>query len=114
MQTDIRPYWYLGGVVRYRKNIGHDLNQAVAAEFRAELGRQRPLTQAELAKRSGIPVDTLGKLLRGDGMFDVVQVDAIAIGLRLTGHEILARAEAALLTQRGYPDGGQPATGTDL
>ena len=103
MQTDIRLYWYIRSVVRYRKNIGHRLTQAVAAEFRAELGRQRPLTQAELSQRSGIPVDTLGKLLRGEGMFDVVQIDSIATGLHLEGHDVLARAEEALA--RAKPSG---------
>lgn len=94
--VDVSGMAYSGAVVRYAKNIDYPLNQAVAAEFRAELGRQRDVTQAELAERAGVPRDTVGKLLRGEAMFDVEQIDRLALALHLRPDVIFARADASL------------------
>jgi transcriptional regulator with XRE-family HTH domain len=83
-------------VARYTKDVSHPLNQEVATELRAELARHRGLTQQDVVERSGLPVNTVGKVFRGEAMIDVRQLELIALALHIDPHTIMARAERAL------------------
>lgn len=101
-------------MARYSKDIQHPMNQAVAAELRAEMARHKGLTQDDVARRSGESVTTVGKILRGEAMIDVKQLDRLAHALHTQPNVIVARAERAVLAQGGDPSHWQPGTGTDL
>ena len=90
------------------------MNQAVAAELRAELARNKGMTQQDVVERSGLPVNTVGKVFRGEVLIDVKQLDLIGVALHVQPNTILARAERAVLAQGGEPGQWRPATGTDL
>jgi len=73
-----------------------DLNQAMAAEIRAERGAAQ-LTQVELAVRSGISYSTLKRILNGTVDVSVADLGAIAAALStventVTPQELLRRA----------------------
>jgi transcriptional regulator with XRE-family HTH domain len=90
-------------MARYTKDVSHPLNQEVAAELRAELARHRDLTQQDIVERSGLPVNTVGKIFRGEAMIDVRQLELIALALHTDPHTIVARAEHALDSKQEPP-----------
>lgn len=75
-------------------------NAAIAAEIRAELGRQE-LSRRELAKMIGKPDTTVARWLRSATAMDPDEIDAIAVALNMTALELLARAYNAPLTGPG-------------
>jgi transcriptional regulator with XRE-family HTH domain len=78
------------------RDVQHPMNQAVAAELRAEMARHKGLTQQDVVDRSGVPYNTVGKILRGETMIDVKQLDAISLALNIQPNIIIARAERAV------------------
>lgn len=90
------------------------MNQAVAAELRAELARNRGMTQQDVVERSGLPVNTVGKIFRGEVLIDVKQLDVISLALHIQPNVIIARAERAVLAQGGDIEGwaGRPESET--
>lgn len=66
---------------------------SVAAEVRAEMGRQG-MTGLQLSAASGIPAATLYKRLAGKAAFNTDQLDAIAGALALTSRDLVARVPA--------------------
>lgn len=83
--------------------VGHmdtTLAQAVAAEIRAEAGRQE-VSRAELARRSGVPLPTLRRYFYAEEREPTIDaVAAVAAALDLPASELLARAEGV---RRGKP-----------
>lgn len=69
--------------------------EAVAAEVRAEMGRQRK-TQADLAAVLKIYPSTAGRRLDGSVPFDVVELATVARWLGVKASELMVRAERAL------------------
>lgn len=55
----------------------HKYSEQVAAEIRAELGRQKR-TMSEVAEASRIPVSTMSRKLNAVGVFDVEELCRIA------------------------------------
>lgn len=73
--------------------------EALTAEIRAEMGRQRK-SQADLARALGVHPATAASRVNGSTPFDVVELAAIATWLDLTVSEFFARAEAASSSRR--------------
>lgn len=65
--------------------------QAVAAEVRAEMGRQRK-TQAELAKTLDITAATAARRLDGSVPFDVLELLTVARWLSVTPERLMPSA----------------------
>ena len=87
------------------------MNQAVAAELRAELARHRDLTQQDVVERSGLPVNTVGKVFRGEMMIDVKQLELISLALHVDPSRVIARAEQSLARRSGEGPVSQPGSG---
>lgn len=68
-----------------------DYVQAVAAEVRAEMGRQRK-TQAELAKTLDITAATAARRLDGSVPFDVLELLTVARWLGVSTEQLLPSA----------------------
>ena len=75
---------------------GSDLDAAVAAEVRAELGRQRRVTVSAIAEAQGMRRATLSARVNGHAPFSPSLLSAVATHLGTTASEITARAERAL------------------
>lgn len=69
------------------------LNAAVAAELRAELGRQR-MTQKMLAKASGIPYGTLRRYLDATRHIDIATLSVLCAALDLELQDVVSQAVA--------------------
>lgn len=76
---------------------------AVAAELRAEQGRQN-LGLRELAVKAGVPHSTLSKSLNGLRMIDVEELAKVCRALEVEPAVIWARAAAALAPVGGLSD----------
>ena len=99
-------------MARYSKNVQHPMNQAVAAELRAEMARHKGLTQDDVARRSGESVTTVGKILRGEAMIDVKQLDNLSHALHVRPADVIASAERALLARGVNPGNWRPGSET--
>jgi|GEM_PF-2620212 len=74
------------------------ITQTVAAELRAEVARGL-VRKDDLAARSGVPVGTLSKILRGVAPIDMEQYGALCIALGVDAAELFARARVAVRAQ---------------
>jgi transcriptional regulator with XRE-family HTH domain len=68
------------------------LAQAVAAEIRAEKGRQR-VSGRELARRIELPTTTVSRWLRGDTALGLDELDKIAAALEVDMVDIIRAAQ---------------------
>jgi transcriptional regulator with XRE-family HTH domain len=82
-------------------------NAAIAAEIRAEAGRQR-MSGRELARRVGKPDTTIARWLRAETTMDLNEVDAIARALGMSTVELIARALAPALSLAATASDGLP------
>lgn len=71
------------------------LNAAVAAELRAEQGRQK-LSVKQLAAKSGVSYGSLRRYLDGERHIDVAVLEALAKGLGRSAVEIVASASTRI------------------
>jgi|GEM_PF-2233870 len=76
------------------RNVGY-MSQAVGAEMRAELARQRKSARS-FAKEHRLPLSTLHKNLRGERAIDVEDIDAFCTAAGIQASELIARAENVL------------------
>lgn len=68
------------------------MTEAVAAELRAELGRQK-LSMREFSRRSSLPLTTLQRTLSGKRAIDVDELFEICDWLEVDAGDLIARAE---------------------
>jgi len=73
----------------------HPYNTAVAAELRGYLSAADK-TQQELADATGLSLQTIGRLLRGERDIDVAVIALMADFLNFEPQELLVRASARL------------------
>lgn len=97
--SHLRALGYLDGVscslMGTSRDAGGMLNQALAAEIRAERSRQR-LTQAQVFSEAGIPRATYTRIEAGTRAIDVQQLKLIASALHVLPSMLMERAEAAV------------------
>ena len=74
---------------------GEQIQEAVAAQIRAELAAAG-LTKADLARMTGKPENTIGRYLNGQRDIPWPVYADIAHALKLTVHELAARAQRRL------------------
>ncbi len=75
------------------------LAQAVAAEIRAESGRQR-VSGRELARRIDEPVTTVSRWLRGDTALGLDDLDKIATALEVDLVDLIRAARLQLMAKK--------------
>lgn len=75
------------------------LAQAVAAEIRAETGRQR-VSGRELARRIDEPVTTVSRWLRGDTALGLDDLDKIAAALEIDLVDLIRAARLQLMAKK--------------
>lgn len=75
------------------------LAQAVAAEIRAESGRQR-VSGRELARRIDEPVTTVSRWLRGDTALGLDDLDKIAAALEIDLVDLIRAARLQLMAKK--------------
>lgn len=90
-----------------------DINEAVAAELRAERSALTPKVSVDaLALKSGVPKRTLVRMLKAERNINVVMLRAIAQGLGVEPAEIMRRAERRMSNASDYVD--QEAVARDV
>jgi transcriptional regulator with XRE-family HTH domain len=87
------PNGYVVRMVPPIPGPGEGLNAAVAAELRAQQGREK-MTTARLADLSGVPYGTLRRYLSADRYIDLTVLDALAYALGTTSLELVAAASS--------------------
>lgn len=80
-------------------------NVAIAAEIRAEMGRQR-ISGRELARRIGKPETTVARWLRGRTPMSLAEIDALAEALHIKTVELVERALTADPPAKAAAGGG--------
>jgi len=75
------------------------LAQAVAAEIRAETGRQR-VSGRELARRIDEPVTTVSRWLRGDTALGLDDLDKIAAALEIDLVDLIRAARLQMMAKK--------------
>lgn len=85
------------------------LNAAVAAELRAEQGRQK-ITVPALAEIADVPYGSLRRYLNADRHIDVAVLDALASALGLTATDVI-RAAQERLSQAPAGKAGEASAG---
>ena len=72
-----------------------DLNDTVAEELRRERGAQR-ISNAELARRSGIPEVSLSRYLNGKRAINIAVLASVAAGLGVDPAHLIREAQRRL------------------
>lgn len=81
---------------------GTGLDAAVAAEIRAELGRQGGVTISAIAEAENMRRATLSARINGHAPFSPSLLSAVAAHLGTTASEITARAERVLARREAF------------
>jgi transcriptional regulator with XRE-family HTH domain len=86
---------------RAGRSIG-PITKAIGAELRAERARA-DVTILKLSSACGVPRSSLARMLKGEAGMDAAALYAVCSSLGVSMHELVARAEAALVPEAASP-----------